>query len=167
MLWNLGARLSWISRADVWLATIAAIVLAGMMVFVFAGAILRYAFNAPIPGGNEVLEMASVAAVMLAVPYCTTQEAHVRIDLLDNALGRVGRAVTDALYRVIGIVVLWFLTKSYIARSMDAYEYEDLTNMLDIPIWPFYALIVFGMGLYGLILAAQLVGSVFAKRTRP
>lgn len=167
MLWNLGARLSWIGRADIWLATIAAIVLAGMMVFVFVGAILRYAFNAPIPGGNEVLEMASVAAVMLTVPYCTTKDAHVRIDLLDNVLGRVGRAMTDFLYRVIGIVVLWFLTNSYIARSMDAFEYEDVTNMLDIPIWPFYALIVFGMGLYGLILAAQLVGSLFAKGTRP
>lgn len=161
------ARLRWISRADIWLATIAAIVLAGMMVFVFVGAILRYAFNAPIPGGNEVLEMASVAAVMLTVPYCTTSDAHVRIDLLDTVLGRVGRAMTDFLYRVIGIVVLWFLTHSYIARSRDAYEFEDVTNMLDIPIWPFYALIVFGMGLYGLILAAQLVVSLFKKGTHP
>lgn len=161
---NWGARLTWVSRADVWLATLASVVLAGMMIFVFAGAILRYAFNAPIHGGNEVLEMASVAAVMFAVPYCTMQDAHVRIDLLENALGQIGRALTDFLYRFFGIIVLWFLTKSYIARTIDAYEYEDITNMLDIRIWPFYALIVFGMGSYGVILAAQIVGSFFVRR---
>ncbi|RPE72143.1 TRAP-type C4-dicarboxylate transport system permease small subunit [Pacificibacter maritimus] len=165
MTHKLGARLKWISRADIWLATIACMVLAGMMVFVFAGAIMRYAFNAPIHGGNEVLELASVAAVMFSVPYCTTQDAHVRIDLLDGALGRIGRALTDFMYRAIGVVVLWFLTKSYIDRTLDAYEFEDVTNMLDIQIWPFYALIVFGMGLYGVILAAQIVWSLFPKGT--
>lgn len=149
-------RPAWFGRVDHWLATLSAIILAFMMVFVFVSAILRYAFNAPIAGGNEVLEMASVATVMLAVPYCTTQDAHVRIDLLDKALGRVGRLFTDALYCVIGIVVLGFLANSYLARTFDALEYEDVTNMLDIPVWPFYALIVFGMGLYAVILAVQL-----------
>ncbi len=146
-----------IGRVNMWFATISAIVLAFMMVFIFVGAILRYAFNAPIAGGNEILEMASVAIVMLAVPYCTTQDAHVRIDLLDNALGRVGRLLTEILYRLIAVVVLWFLVKSYVARTLDAREYDDVTNMLDIPLWPFYGLIVFGMGLYGIILAVQLV----------
>lgn len=158
------ARLSWIGRADIWLATVAAVVLAGMMAFVFVGAILRYAFNAPVPGGNEILEMASVAAVMLSVPYCTTQDAHVRIDLMDGVLGKVGRLLTDVLYRVIAIIVLWFLTKSYVARSLDAHEYQDVTNMLSIPIWPFYALIVIGMGLYGVILAVQLIGMLIRPR---
>lgn len=144
-------------RVDMWLATLSGVVLAFMMIFVFAGAILRYAFNAPIAGGNEVLEMASVAIVMLAVPYCTTQDAHVRIDLLDRPLGRVGRMLTEVLYRVIGIFVLWFLIKSYVARALDALEFDDVTNMLDIPLWPFYSLIVFGMGLYAAILAVQLV----------
>lgn len=148
---------AWFGQVNMWFATLSAIVLAFMMVFIFAGAVLRYAFNAPIAGGNEILEMASVAIVMLAVPYCTTQDAHVRIDLLDNALGRVGRLMTEIIYRVIAVVVLWFLVKSYVARTLDAREYEDVTNMLDIPLWPFYGLIVFGMGLYGIILAVQLV----------
>lgn len=157
MLDDTGTRPAWTGRVDMWLATISGLTLAFMMVFVFAGAILRYAFNAPIAGGNEVLEMASVAIVMLAVPYCTTQDAHVRIDLLDSTLGRVGRMLTDVLYSVIGIIVLWFLVKSYIARALDAHEFDDVTNMLDIPLWPFYGMIVFGMGLYALILAFQLV----------
>lgn len=152
-----GTRPAWFGRADTWLATVSALILAFMMMFVVVGAILRYAFNAPIVGGNEVLELASVAIVMLAVPYCTLQDAHVRIDLLDRPLGRTGRALTEVLYRAIAIVVLWFLVTSYLARTRDAQEFEDVTNMLGVPLWPFYALIVFGMGLYGLIMALQLV----------
>jgi TRAP-type C4-dicarboxylate transport system permease small subunit len=159
------AWLTWISQADIWLAIVSAIVLAGMMVFVFAGAVLRYVFNAPIAGGNEVLEMASVTAVMLAIPHCAARDLHIRIDLLDGVLGRVGRALTDILYRVIGVIVLWFLTNSYVARCLEAVEFEDTTNMLDIPIWPFYGLVAFGMGAYGVILAGQLAAMLI--RTRP
>ncbi len=147
----------WIGRADIWLARVSAVVLAGMMLFVVAGAVLRYAFNAPIAGGNEVLEMASVALVMLAVPHCTAREEHIRIDLLDRPLGRVGRALTDVLYYGVGMAVLWFLTRSYIARTSDAFEFEDTSNMLDIPVWPFYALVAFGMGAFGLILAGKML----------
>lgn len=161
------ARRSLIDRADTGLALIASVVLAAMMLFVFAGAILRYAFNAPIHGSNEVVELASVAVVMLGIPYCTRREAHVRIDLLDPVLGPMGRAFGDMLYRVIGIVVLGFLVRAYVARTLDALEFDDRTNMIGIPIWPFYALICAGMGLYALILLMQLIRQFAGTRTRP
>jgi len=136
-------------------------VLAGVMIFICAGVVLRYVFNAPIVGANEVIEMGSVALVMLALPYCTTQESHVRIDLLDNVLGSLGRSLTDALYCVLAIAILWALTRSYLGRALDAWEFEDTTNMLGMAIWPFYALVAFGMATYGLILTAQLVRLVW------
>ncbi|MCA0871506.1 TRAP transporter small permease [Seohaeicola saemankumensis] len=160
------ARRTLFDRADTWLALTASVVLAAMMIFVFAGAILRYAFNAPIHGGNEVVELASVAVVMLGIPYCTRRDAHVRIDLLDPLLGRSGRAFGDALYRVIGIVVLGFLVRAYVARTLDALEFDDRTNMIGIPVWPFYALICAGMGLYALILLVQLIGQITDRGAR-
>lgn len=155
----------WLGRVSIWLATISSVVLALMMVFVFVGAILRYAFNAPIPGGNEVLEMASVALIMLAIPYCTLADGHVRIDLLDGFLPRFGKAFTEVLSITIGTVVLAYLVKSYVSRSLDALEFEDVTNMLAIPLWPFYALVVFGMGLYAIILLVQLINLILKLRT--
>lgn len=144
-------------RIDTWLALAASVVLGFMMVFVFVGAVLRYLFNAPILGGNEVLELASVAAVMLAIPYCTVQNAHIRIDLLDRPLGETGRFLTEVLYRLLALPVFWFLVRAYVERMMDAMEYRDVTNLLNLPIWPFYGLVAVGMGLYGLILLGQMV----------
>jgi len=160
------ARPAWFRRLDIWLATLSGLVLGFMMLFVVVGAVLRYVFNSPIPGGNEVLELASVATVMLALPYCTTQDAHIRIDLLDSLLGDIGRLVTELLYCVIGLIVLWFLVKSYAARTVEAYEYEDVTNMLDIPLWPFYTLTGFGMALYALILGIKLLIPIMTLFTR-
>ncbi|WP_416915753.1 MAG: TRAP transporter small permease [Roseicyclus sp.] len=142
---------------DIWLAMGSAMVLGLMMLFVFAGVVMRYAFNAPILGANEVLELASVAVVMLAIPYCTVEDGHVRIDLLDGALGRLGRWITEILYRVVGLAVLFFVTRSYFDRTLDAWAYADTTNLLRIPIWPFYGLVLIGMGLFAAILALQML----------
>ncbi len=137
------------------------------MVFVFAGTVLRYVFNAPILGNNEVLEMAAVALVMLAIPYCTLEDAHVRIDLLDKVLGDIGRWLTEILYRGLAAWVLFYLVRSYVYRTLDALEYSDVTNLLRIPIWPFCGLVALGMGLYALILSVQLLFIVIriGKRT--
>jgi len=155
------AWLTIVDQADLWLARAASIVLGMMMLFIFGGAISRYAFNAPIAGGNEIIEMASVAVVMLGVAYCTKRDAHVRIDLLDPILGRRGRAFGNALYQFLGTIVLAFLVKAYIFRTWEAWQYQDHSNMIGIPLWPFYGLIIAGMGMYCAILIAQLARQIW------
>lgn len=157
------AWLRQLGRVDLWLALLASMVLGLMMIFIFASAVMRYAFNTPVVGGNEVLGLGAVAMVMLALPYATTQDSHIRIDLFDKILGRGGKALTDAFYQVISLIVLWFLTRAYVGKTLEALEFEDTTNMLEVVIWPFYALVTFGMGAYGFILAGQLVLSVVRR----
>lgn len=156
-------RLRRLGRVDLWLAVLASVVLGVMMVFIFVSAVMRYAFNTPVVGANEALSLGAVAMVMLALPYTTTQDSHIRVDLFDTLLGRRGKALTDALYQWIALVVLWFLTRAYVAKTLEALEFEDTTNMLEVVIWPFYALVTFGMGAYGVILAGQLVVSVLRR----
>ena len=44
------------------------------------------------------------------------------------------------------------------AKTAEAAEYGDVTNMLQLPLWPVYAAILIGMGLCILVFAAQIVG---------
>lgn len=154
---------TWLGRVDVFLATISSAVLAFMMVFICLGVVQRYVFNAPFAGTNEVLEMCSVAFVMLAIGYCTRTDAHIRVDLIDRFLGPKGIAFTNSLYHVLGLVVLWFLTNSTIKRMMDAREFDDATNMLELPLWPFYGVVAVGMSVYALILVLKLVGTLSGR----
>lgn len=128
-----------------------------MMCVTFAAVVMRYLFNAPILGGNEVIQLLSVAVVFLAMPYATQTEAHIRVDVLDHVIGPYGRLIGDILSRCISIVVLSFLVHRMWLKVLDSMEFKDATNMLSIPIWPFYGLILLGMALFVVLLVTQII----------
>ncbi len=151
------ARSPLADRAGKALGALSAISLLIMMGVTFVGVLMRYVFNAPILGVNEMMELASVALVMLAMPYATQTEAHVRVDVLDKFIGRYGRFAGDLLMRIISAYVLGALIQRAWARFAGALQYGDATNMLKVPLWPFYGLIIVGMSLFILVLVLQFI----------
>jgi len=103
-----------------------------------------------------------VALVMLAMPAVAQNEEHVRVDVFDGYLGRIGRFAADLLSRGVSVYLLALLTLRSWAKMMDALEFGDATNMLSMPLWPFYGLLALGVVLYALVLALQLVDIVGA-----
>lgn len=157
------ARPDLFDRAPYVLALAAGVCLLVMLVIVFVAVIFRYVFGTPILGVNEIVQLASVGVVMLALPYCTSQGAHVGVDVLDNAIGATGRFIGDIQSRILSGFVLAVLVQRAFYKALDAYEYNDATNMLGIPVWPFYAFIAAGMALCVVILAVELFRLVTRK----
>ena len=151
------ARSAWADRVGQGLTVLSSLALGVMLVATALGVILRYVFNAPLLGHNEIVQLCLVALVMLAMAPAAQAEMHIRVDVLDNAIGRFGRFVGDLLARGLSIYVLGALAWRTWTQALDAMEFGDATNMLGIPLWPFYGLIVLGAVLYGLVLALQLV----------
>lgn len=148
---------SCIERMTVWLAVIAAVALLFLVTIISIGVILRYAFNVPILGLNEINQLTALTLVMAALPYCTAQRGHVGVDVFDNAIGRVGRLVGDIGSRLLSGFVLSVLAQRAALKALDAREFGDTTNMLDLPIWPFYSILAFGIALCVIVMAAQCV----------
>ncbi|MCX8998115.1 TRAP transporter small permease [Rhizobiaceae bacterium BDR2-2] len=146
-----------LERTTLFLAVLAGLSLLFMMMVIAVGVVLRFVFAYPILGSNEIIQLASVAVVMLALPYCTETRGHVRVDVLDEAIGRAGRFSGDILSRLLSGFVLSALVWRAWLKALDAFEYNDATNMLNLPIWPFYAMIAAGMALCVLVFAAQIV----------
>lgn len=142
------------------LTLVSSLALAVLLVVTFAGVVMRYVFNAPILGSNEIIEMASVVLVMLAMPGAAQKEVHIRVDVFDGMIGAAGRFAGDIFSRGISICLLTFLGWRSWGKLADAAEYGDATNMLNIPLWPFYGLLVLGAALYVLVLAIQTVDIV-------
>lgn len=117
----------------------------------------RYALNDPILGDQELVEIGMSVVVMLAIPFATNTGAHIRVDILDNTIGASGRFLGDLLARGLGAYVLFLLVQKTWDKAWDAYEYEDVTNMIEIPVWIAYGSITLGMGLYALVLAWQII----------
>jgi len=146
-----------VNRATYALAVIAGASLVFMMALISFGVFMRYVVGQPVLGINEILQLNALALAMLALPYTTAEVAHVRADIFDPALGRWGRWAADIFTRVLSIVGLWVLVGRAWAKALDAYEFQDQTNMLGLPIWPFYGTIAAGMALCILIFAIQIL----------
>lgn len=151
------AAAGWIVRP---LTVLSCLALAVLLVVTFASVIMRYVFNAPIMGSNEIIQLASVALVMLAMPGAAHAEQHIRVDVMDGMIGAAGRLAGDILARAISVYLLWVLCWRTWDKMLEAAEFGDTTNMLAIPLWPFYGLLILGCGLYGLVLIIQLAGIV-------
>jgi TRAP-type transport system small permease protein len=150
------ARSGILDRATLGLAALAGVFLMLVLCLVFLGVVTRYVFNAPIVGINEFVQLASVGVVMLALPYCTAKGGHVGVDVLDHAIGRWGRWIGDVLSRILSAFVLGVLVWRAGLKAADALRYGDATNMLGLPLWPFYAFLAVGMALCVVVLLVEL-----------
>lgn len=139
------------------LTSLSSVALAILLVATVASVIMRYIFSAPILGSNEIIQLVSVVLVMLAMPAAAHHGDHVCVDVLDSQIGAIGRFVGDLLSRAIAIFLLWQLAVRSWTKLLDAAEFGDATNMLEIPLWPFYGLLMLGAMLYVVVLALQLV----------
>ena len=146
-----------LDRVTHYLTVIGGFCLLAILAVVSLGVVMRYAFGAPLLGVNEIVQLTAVALVMSALPYCTSREQHVVVDVFENWIGRLGRFVGDILSRAMSGFVLAILCHRAVLKALDAWEWGDATNMLRVPIWPFYAILAVGSGLCVLVFAMQLV----------
>lgn len=147
-------------QAPALLAIGAGLCLISMVVVVMLGVVLRYVVGNPLLGVNEIVQLIAVALAMLALPYCTASDAHVRVDLFDRFLGRWGRLFGDLLSRGLSVTALFFLCWQAWDKAADAIEFGDVTNMLSLPLWPIYGAIVLGMALCALVYAMQIMALI-------
>ncbi|ANT63343.1 hypothetical protein AYJ57_23005 (plasmid) [Salipiger sp. CCB-MM3] len=147
-------------RATSILAVIGGLALLLLVVLIFAGVVLRYVFGQPILGSNEIIQLTAVALVMSALPYCTHLNGHVTVDVFDRVLGRFGRMAGDVLARLLSGYVLGVLCHRAVYKALDAAEFGDTTNMLGLPLWPFYGILALGCAFCVLVFALQILNVI-------
>ena len=140
-----------------WLAGIAGAVLFILMILVSYSVFRRYVLNDPILGDVELVQIGMSVVVMLAIPFATQTGAHIRVDILDNRIGAWGRFIGDLIARGVGACVLYLLVAKTWEKAWDAHKWGDVTNMIEIPVWIAYGAITLGMGLYAVVLVAQII----------
>ena len=139
-----------------WLALIGGIVLFAIMLLVSAAVFFRYVLNQPILGDQELVEIGMSVVVMMAMPFTAMRGQHIRVDIFDRKLGDLGRYCCDIFARVLSVFVLVVLINKTWDKTLDAHEYGDVTNMIEIPVWITYGSITIGMAFYIVVLIVQL-----------
>ena len=154
---------AWATRS---LAYAAGAALLWLMLLTVVAVVMRYVFNAPILGAQDISEISLAVVVFLGIPYCGWTGGHVAVDLISTVVGESRLRYTDTLMRLVGAVLFGFVAWQAMRQGLDALEYGDATNLVDIPHYPFMFLMSFGWLLFaGVLLIQAVVGIVQAPQT--
>jgi TRAP-type C4-dicarboxylate transport system permease small subunit len=134
---------------------IAAVFLAAMMLLTVADVGLRAAFNAPIRGVYELVELLLGYTFFIALPAVFLRDDNIVVNVIDDLAPRwvpTLKRIAAAMAVVILAAMVW---QGFIA-ARDSYEFHDVTGDLGLPrVWHWLALLV---GVAAAAIAALLMG---------
>ncbi|HXV79640.1 MAG TPA: TRAP transporter small permease [Candidatus Binatia bacterium] len=139
------------------LAYCAGAVLIGMVGLVVYEVVMRYVVGRPVFGGFEITELAMVLIVSFGLPYCAITGGHVSVDVFSRFLDRPSLRWLNALVHLAGAALLAVVAWRATLYAVGSYQWGDLSNMLQIPKYPFQLAIAGSAALFALVLVLQAI----------
>ena len=148
---------------DFYLGGCAAFILFCLMILTFVDVVGRDGFNMPLPGGFEITELLMAALIFTALPVVTWREEHVVIDLLDHLVPATIARYRHALVNLVSGVALAVLTWQTWKSAVELHSYNEITEYLQIPVWPVIYLISVMSGMATVAVAFNVVRHIGGK----
>lgn len=150
--------LGWLDRAVIWVTLVlGGLTLAGMTgLSVVNVLVMRKALNAPIRGAEDIMILALVVVVALAIPFGARAGAHIEIELFENSFSELATRISLVLMKLIGTVTMGFLSWRLWTSGGQAARFGESSQNLIISFGPFYRLLAISTALYCLILILEL-----------
>ena len=148
----------WLLRIEVALMVVAAAVAFFAMLFVSAEVVMRYVFDAPIPGHLELSELLMPIIVFLGLSYTQATHGHVGMDLVLDTMPPRPRLLATVGTLLISIfvcaVLAWFSAKN----AWQLWLYDDVTMSPPYyKTWPTGASVALGYALTALRMYVQVL----------
>jgi len=125
------------------LALIAGLILFAMMLLTLFDVAGRYLFNSPLPATSELIALMIAGLVFCALPYVCFREMHVTIDILDDVVPDWLKRIQGMFVNVFSAVALLVIAWRLYEMSITHYRYEEVSDELLMPFWPFTAAMAF------------------------
>jgi TRAP-type C4-dicarboxylate transport system permease small subunit len=156
--WSLGSLLK---RLDKALALVALIGGGATLVFltalsVFNVLVMRKALNAPIKGAEDVLVLALVVLVAIAIPYGARAGSHIEVEVLDAAMSKAFARISMLVMKALGACILAVMSWRLAEAGINAARYGESSQTLLISFAPFYCLLSVSIGLYSIVLLLEM-----------
>ena len=116
-----------------------------MMLAIVADVFMRFAFNAPITGVYDIVEISLVIAVFYSLGAVISGLHEILIDLIDHMVSAKIVLFLQRLSAVLSALVLIFIFTSMITPAMQSYQYNELRLELNMPTWIMWAIALIGM----------------------
>ncbi len=128
---------SMLNRLAGWMHRACAFVLLPLMVIVVcADVAARYVFNNPLGWAQDLTTLALLAAFIAAIPICTMQDGHIRVETLYEHFGPRAKAAADLAGNMCGIVFMGLLAYRSLSDVPGMARRGEGPELLDVPYWP-------------------------------
>jgi len=140
-------------------ALVSALCLAIMMLVTVADVAMRY-IGKPLPGFFETTQLLLVCVVFFAIAHTQLVKGHVNVEFLVSRFPKHIQGLIDSITSllVFGFFVLLIWRTSLQGSVVMAGN--QVSGTLGIPIFPFFAVIVFGSSLLCVVLIMDLVNAL-------
>ena len=118
--------------------------------------VMRKALNDPIRGAEDLMVLALVTVVAVAIPFGARTGAHIEIELMEPHMSPRFAVVSRAAMKILAIGLSAMLSWQLWLAGGRAAEFGEASQQLVISYGPFYRMLSVSIALYAAILAADL-----------
>jgi TRAP-type C4-dicarboxylate transport system permease small subunit len=137
-----GALYNLNERVTLWLARAGSVGLAAMM-FLTVFDVIGRAFDHPIAVSVEATEIIMGMMIYLGIGYTTFLRGHIRVDILVTSMSPRVQAVLDFITGCIGLLIAVLISWRLWGQAISRLENNDLTQIAEVPVWPYAYIMAF------------------------
>ena len=128
-----------------WCGYASALSLAAMMLITVADVTARSAFNRPITGAYDLVQLFLVGTVFLSIPEVFLRGENIVIDLVDHVFApkAVGWLKLSASLAALAFLVV--LAWKMVQPALDSIQFHEVSLDLSIPMWVYWSLMIAGI----------------------
>ena len=124
----------------------------GMMFLTVVDVTGRKFFDAPITGSYELTEFMLALIVFSAVGYTQIQKGHIAMEALVSRFSTRAQGVVESIVYLISIGLVATLTWQLAAHAKRTWMGNNVSGVLNLPLYPFLIAAAFGSLLYCIVL---------------
>jgi TRAP-type C4-dicarboxylate transport system permease small subunit len=134
-----------------WLAILAAVCIAILMIINFIDIIGTKFFLRSVPGALDISEELMVFLTLLPIAFIALERGHIRITLLEGRMPPAVRFVLQIIQYVIATLITGFITWRVFVQFQKTLEVLQLKEGIDLPIWPANLAVAISFGFLTLV----------------
>lgn len=123
---------------------VAALILVFMMLFTTYAVAMRNFFDAPVLGVVDVMELALVGLIFIAMPGVFLRDDNVTVDVIDQLVSRNWRVALRFFGLILSMAFLVMMMIEMIEPARDKLEFHEVTMTLEINRFIHWIPILFG-----------------------
>ena len=151
-----------VSRFTQAIALISFVCVMAMMLMNVADVIIGYLFNTHVLGAYELTQRMLMCAVFTAFAYGQSKKSHINMTIVIVHFPRPLRFILFTLMSILSVLAAGAMTYAAAVQTGVAISTGYMTEVLYIPLWPFYVIETVSMGIFTLALVYDTILSFIA-----